>query len=136
MSTIVDAPGFGDLLLTNNRLDVYKFQMAMFSVLVAVYILGTGATDLGEVKISETLLYLIGISHGVYVGGKAISETESALDDRVKSLIALKARYAAAPDDAARQPIAADYLKTATAARGDFQALMNIQVPDVKLHLA
>ena len=54
----------------------------------------------------------------------------------MKSLIALKARYAAAPDDATRQPIAADYLKTATAARGDFQALMSIQVPDVKLHLA
>ena len=133
---IVDAPSFGDLLLTNNRLDVYKFQMAMFSILVAVYILGTGATDLGEVKISETLLYLIGISHGVYVGGKAVGDSESVLDDRVKSLIGLKTSYAAENDATKRAKIADDYLRTATAARADFQALMNIEVPDPKLHLA
>lgn len=135
ISTAAGAPSFGDLLLTNNRLDVYKFQMAIFSVLVAVYILGNGSTDLGEVKISETLLYLIGISHGVYVGGKAVSDTQSALNDRVKSLIALKARYAAAATQADRDQTAADYLRTATAARPDFQALMNVQVPDAKLRL-
>jgi hypothetical protein len=136
ISTITDAPSLGDLLLTNNRLDVYKFQMAIFSVLVAAYILGTGATDLGEVKISETLLYLIGISQGVYVGGKAISEREGSLDERVKSLIALKQSYTAETDTAKRQQIAADYLKTATAARADFQAIINIEVPDAKLRLA
>jgi hypothetical protein len=125
----------GDLLLTNNRLDVYKFQMAMFSFLVAIYILGTGATDLGEVKISQTLLYLIGISQGVYVSGKAVSEREGALEDRVKSLIALKESYAGEPDADKKALIAAAYLKTATAARADFQAIMNIQVEDAKLRL-
>jgi hypothetical protein len=135
ISMVTEKPRLGDLLLTNNRLDVYKFQMAMFSLLVAIYILGTGATDLGEVKISETLLYLIGISQGVYVGGKAVSEREGALDDRVKSLIALKESYAGEPDAAKKALIAADYLKTATAARADFQAIMNIQVEDAKLRL-
>jgi len=126
----------GDLLLTNNRLDVYKFQMAIFSILVAVYILGPGATDLGEVKISETLLYLIGISQGVYVGGKAIAERENTLEDRVKSMRELKARYAGEPDANNKATIAADYLKTASAAREEFQAIMNIEVDDAKLKLA
>jgi len=123
------------LLLTNNRLDVYKFQMAMFSVLVAIYILRTGTTDLGEVKISETLLYLIGISQGVYIGGKAISERENALEDRVKSLIVLKAAYATETDPAKREKIATDYVSTTTAARADFEAIMNIKVDDSKLRL-
>ena len=132
---IHDRPRLGDLLLTNNRLDVYKFQMAMFSVLVAIYILRTGATDLGEVKISETLLYLIGISQGVYIGGKAISERENTLEERVKSLMALKAAYAVETDATKKKSIADDYKNTATAARADFEALMNIKVDDKKLEL-
>lgn len=136
ITKIVSKPNMGDLLLTNNRLDVYKFQMAVFSVLVAIYILGAGTTDLGEVKISTTLLYLIGISQGVYVGGKAIAEREQPLDDRVKSMKALKAAYASEPDTGKKTQIAADYQKTATAAREDFRALMNIDVDDAKLKLA
>ena len=107
--------------------------MAMFSVLVAVYILGAGATDLGEVKISETLLYLIGISQGVYVGGKAIAEREHTLEDRVKSMSALKASYASATDADKKAQITKDYRKTATAAREEFRAIMNIEVDDAKL---
>ncbi len=136
ITTINGEPRMGDLLLTNNRLDVYKFQMAMFSVLVAVYILGAGATDLGEVKISTTLLYLIGISQGVYVGGKAIAEREQTLEDRVKSMIGLKAAFAGATDSAKKTQITADYCKTATAAREDFRAIMNIEVENAKLKLA
>ena len=135
ITTITEQPRFADLLLTNNRLDVYKFQMAMFSVLVAIYILRTGTTDLGEVKISETLLYLIGISQGVYVGGKAISERETSLDERVKSLIALKARYASETDKAKRDQIAADYAKTANTAKADFEAIAGISVDEGKLRL-
>ena len=136
ITTITERPRLADLLLTNNRLDVYKFQMAMFSILVAVYILRTGTTDLGEVKISETLLYLIGISQGVYVGGKAISERESSLDERVKSLIALKARYAGETDKAERDKIAAAYAETANAAKTDFEAIASISVDEGKLRLA
>lgn len=135
ITVITDRPRVADLLLTNNRLDVYKFQMAMFSILVAVYILRTGTTDLGEVKISETLLYLIGISQGVYVGGKAISERETSLGDRVKSLIELKARYASETDKAKRDQIAADYAKTANAAKSDFEAVAGISVDEGKLRL-
>ena len=136
ITTLTDRPRFADLLLTNNRLDVYKFQMAMFSVLVAIYILRTGTTDLGEVKISETLLYLIGISQGVYVGGKAISERETSLNDRVKSLIGLKARYARETDKAERDKIAAAYAETANAAKTDFEAIAGISVDGGKLRLA
>jgi hypothetical protein len=136
ITTTIVKSHLGDLLLTNNRLDVYKFQMALFSVLVAVYILAAGATDLGEVKISETLLYLIGISQGVYVGGKAIAERENTLDDRVKSMSALKRAYASETDAGKKVKIATDYSNTASAAREDFHAIMNIEVDDAKLKLA
>ena len=136
ITTLTDRPRFADLLLTNNRLDVYKFQMAMFSVLVAIYILRTGTTDLGEVKISETLLYLIGISQGVYVGGKAISERETSLDKRVKSLAALKAKFAAETDTEKKDQLAADYAETANAAKADFEAIAGISVDEGKLRLA
>ncbi len=81
------------------------------------------------------MLYLIGISQGVYIGGKAISERENTLEDRVKSLIALKAAYATEIDPAKREKIANDYSTTATAARDDFEAVMNIKVDDAKLRL-
>jgi hypothetical protein len=51
-------------------------------------------------------------------------------------MIALKAAYANETDPAKKAQIAADYLKTATAARGDFQAVTNIAVEDAKLVLA
>ena len=71
-----------NLLLTDGRLDVYKFQMAIFTVVVACYVASSGQTSLGDVKISDTMLYLIGISQGVYVGGKAVTDRTTDLEER------------------------------------------------------
>jgi hypothetical protein len=79
-----------NLLLTDDRLDVYKFQMAIFTVVVAGYVISSSETSLGEVKISETILYLIGISQGVYVAGKAVTDRTTDLEDAVKKLIDLE----------------------------------------------
>jgi hypothetical protein len=79
-----------ELLRTDGRLDVYKFQMAIFTVVVALYVLTAGQTDLGEVKISETMLYLIGISQGVFVGGQAVTDRTTDLENSVKKMVDLQ----------------------------------------------
>ena len=83
-----------NLLLTGGRLDVYKFQMALFTLVVAAYVLSSGQNDLGVVKISDTMLYLIGISQGVYLGGKAITDRTSRIEDAVKKMIENEAQVA------------------------------------------
>jgi hypothetical protein len=80
---------FRELLLTDGRLDVYKFQMAIFTVVVAAYVISAGQSDLSDVKISETMLYLIGISQGVYVGGKAVTDRTTDLENAVAKMIDL-----------------------------------------------
>ena len=83
-----------NFLLTGGRLDVYKFQMALFTLVVAAYVLSSGQNDLGVVKISDTMLYLIGISQGVYLGGKAITDRTSRIEDAVKKMIENEAQVA------------------------------------------
>ena len=104
----IESATFKQLLLTGGRLDVYKFQVAVFTLIVAAYVVSSGANDLGEVKISDTMLYLIGISQGVYVAGKAISDRKGQLEEALKamrdsenSVIALTRQLADAADPAA-----------------------------------
>jgi hypothetical protein len=98
-----------NLLLTGGRLDVYKFQVAVFTIVVAAYVLSSGQNDLGDVRISETMLYLIGISQGVYIGGKAISDRTTRIEDAVKKMKAVEgdtskiAEYNAAEATAKRE---------------------------------
>jgi hypothetical protein len=51
--------------------DPYSFQMAVFSLVVAVGLVRSGLTGLGTFKIPAELLQLLGLSQVVYVGGKA-----------------------------------------------------------------
>jgi hypothetical protein len=83
---------FGKLLLTDDRLDVYKFQMAIFTVVVAAYVISAGQNDLSNVNISDTMLYLIGISQGVYVGGKAITDRTTDLESAVGKMMDLESK--------------------------------------------
>jgi hypothetical protein len=119
----------GKLLLTDERLDVYKFQMAIFTVVVAFYVIFVGQTDLGEVKISETMLYLIGISQGVYVGGKAVTDRTTDLENAVAQMIKLQAQIAAETDDAKRRPLLTEYEKAARFAIYEFEPLYSRKAP-------
>ncbi|WP_145984305.1 hypothetical protein [Bradyrhizobium nitroreducens] len=100
-----------NLLMTGQRLDVYKFQVAVFTLVVAAYVLSSGQNDLGDVTISETMLYLIGISQGVYIGGKAITDRKTLIENAIKKMNALeketdpakKKEYAAAEETAKRE---------------------------------
>ncbi|MEA2873406.1 MAG: hypothetical protein QOH67_3382 [Hyphomicrobiales bacterium] len=140
----VDSAKFRQLLMTGGRLDVYKFQIAIFTLIVAAYVITSGANDLGEVKISETMLYLIGISQGIYVAGKAISDRKTALEEAVKTMQAAEktvkeltpkirdAKAAGTPDQTAEAQLLAkkdEYHKAATTAAEDFMELYAVDAP-------
>ncbi len=134
---------FGKLLLTDDRLDVYKFQMAIFTVVVAWYVLGSSQTSLGEVKISETMLYLIGISQGVYVGGKAVTDRTTDLENSVKKMTEVQTQISSLTRDIESNPPPAnlgelqhqrearaqEYREAARMAVGEFAPLMHRQYP-------
>jgi hypothetical protein len=119
----------GNLLLTDDRLDVYKFQMAIFTVVVACYVISAGQTDLGEVKISDTMLYLIGISQAVYVGGKAVTDRTTDLENAVVKMMELEKQILGLPEGAQRTGPLEEYKKAATFAVREFAPLYNREVP-------
>jgi hypothetical protein len=51
--------------------DVYSFQMAIFSLIVAVALLTANLASLEPFQIPPTLPGLLGISQGVYIAGRA-----------------------------------------------------------------
>jgi hypothetical protein len=85
MPTSMNA-NLANLFLTSGRLDVYKLQVAIFTIVVAAYVVSSGQNDLGDVKISDTMLYLIGISQGVYIGGKAITDRTTRIEDAISKM--------------------------------------------------
>jgi hypothetical protein len=99
------------LILTDGTFDIYKFQMVVFSVVVALYVIGSGATELGDVRISSTILGLIGISQGTYVGSKIISDQIGPFQDKVKSLMTLEKSYESEAEE--KRPAIADYYRAA-----------------------
>jgi hypothetical protein len=62
-------PQWRDLVLTNREFDVYKLQTIIFSVAVALAMVGAGASHLSTFAVPETLLGILGLSQVVYVGG-------------------------------------------------------------------
>jgi hypothetical protein len=79
--------------------DPYSFQMAAFSLVVAVALVRTGVSGLGAFKIPPELLELMGLSQGVYIAGKA-SETSpyDELEKRLKEVRDNEAIYLAGRD--------------------------------------
>ncbi len=129
---------FARLLMTDGRLDVYKFQMAIFTVVVAAYVISAGQSDLSNVSISQTVLYLIGISQGVYVGGKAVTDRTADLEAAVAKMIDLESQMqillknppADAADFAARKnTLLAQYQEAAQTAANEFAPLQHRVIP-------
>lgn len=91
--------------------DPYSFQMAIFSVIVAVALAQTSLSGLGTFKIPAELLALLGISHAVFIGGKAIDkggyrELDDKLDEVRKhelNVAALNAKTDAKPEELAKE---------------------------------
>ena len=64
---------WSDLLKTNGDFDIYSFQLAVFSIVVAYALLTSGVDQLATFTIPDNLKSLLGLSNVVYIGGKAIS---------------------------------------------------------------
>jgi hypothetical protein len=125
---IENTANFRQLLLTDNRLDVYKFQMLIFTVIVALYVVSAGQTGLGEVKISDTMIYLLGISQLVYVGGKAVTDRTTDLEEAVAKLRELEAKLKDTKADAVtseQKQWLEEYRQAASTAAEEFAFLQN-----------
>lgn len=69
---------WGDLLkAADGSLDIYSFQLAIFSAVVAFALLRLALLDdireLATFAIPQNLLVLLGLSNGVYIGGKTVA---------------------------------------------------------------
>jgi hypothetical protein len=69
------APKWLDLVTTEGRPDLYKFQMALFTTLAAIFVTGKIYWNFEFPVLPAGLLTLIGISNGVYLSAKATSKT-------------------------------------------------------------
>ncbi|MEO7494810.1 MAG: hypothetical protein ABIT83_27130 [Massilia sp.] len=85
------------LLMTNKRFDIYKFQMLVFTFVIAAYVIASGANELGNIQISATLLTLMGMSQGAYIGGRA-ADSLTPLQDQLRGMQSLHERHDASTD--------------------------------------
>ncbi len=111
------------LLMTNDRFDIYKFQMLVFSFVIAAYVIASGADELGKVRISATLLTLMGMSQGAYVGGRAAVDTLGPLQDQLRGMRALQQRYASCQDGRVREQLRRQFELAAHEAGSMFNAM-------------
>jgi len=122
-----------NLLRTDGKLDIYKFQMALFSLVVATALLSAGIADLGVIEIPNTLLTLLGMSQTVYVGGKAISQTNVVeFEKNVKEMQVAEDAYLNADDEIERGKRFKTYAKEFEEARLLFEDIFGIAIPDDK----
>lgn len=101
-------PKFGDLLTSDQGFEIARFQAVTFSLIVGISLFYNGVTAanaaaFSDFKINEAYLTLIGMSQGVYVGGKLLganlfAELNTKLD-KVRSLeLAFTTAVAKSPD--------------------------------------
>ena len=111
------------LLLTNRRFDIYKFQMLVFTCVIAAYVVASGADELGNVQISATLLTLMGMSQGAYVGGRAAADMLTPLQDQLRGMQVLQQRYRAAADARAAEELRRQFRLAAAQAGAMFETM-------------
>lgn len=129
---IVEAEGKGrpsGLLLTNRRFDIYKFQMLVFTCVIAAYVVASGANELGNVQISDTLLTLMGMSQGAYVGGRAAADLLTPLQDQLRGMQALQARYRANTDPQVAEELRRQFRLAAAQAGAMFGTMFGRALP-------
>lgn len=128
----VEAGGRGRpsaLLLTGGRFDIYKFQMLVFTCVIAAYVIASGANELGNVQISDTLLTLMGMSQGAYVGGRAAADQLTPLQDQLRGMQALQARFRASTDPQVAEELRRQFRLAAAQAGAMFGAVFGRALP-------
>jgi hypothetical protein len=114
-----------DLIVGGNEIDIYKLQMLIFSLVVAVALLSAGLTDLATFKIPTTILGVLGLSQVIYVGGKFAAEPSMEdLDRQLNQLRKLEQEFydATAKAWASTPPAVRDLETAKVAAREKYDA--------------
>ena len=135
---IAEAEGKGrpsGLLLTNKRFDIYKFQMLVFTCVIAAYVIASGANELGNIQISATLLTLMGMSQGAYVGGRAAVDQLTPLQDQLRGMQALQQRYRASTDPRVSEELRRQFRLAATQAGAMFGTMFGRVLPPWMLEM-
>lgn len=123
------------LLLTNGRFDIYKFQMLVFTCVIAAYVIASGADELGNIQISATLLTLMGMSQGAYVGGRAAVDQLTPLQDQLRGMQALQQRYRASTDPRVSEELRRQFRLAATQAGAMFGTMFGRVLPPWMLEM-
>ncbi|UCC84457.1 MAG: hypothetical protein JSW46_05870 [Gemmatimonadota bacterium] len=77
---------WADLLKSGQEFDVYKFQLAVVSFVVAGALLTGDLSTLASFEIPQNLLGLLGLSNVVYIGGKAVAPGVSELNVKIQAV--------------------------------------------------
>lgn len=120
----------GELLMTNKRFDIYKFQMLVFSFIIAAYVIAAGGDQLAHIQISATLLTLMGMSQGAYVGGRAASDSLTPLRDQLRGMRGLQQRHEASDDPQVKEELRRRFALAATQAAALFNTIYGRAVPE------
>lgn len=124
-----------ELLQTDKRFDIYKFQMLVFTVVIAAYVIASGADALGNIQISATLLTLMSMSQGAYVGGHAASDQLSPLEDQLTGMRDLQQRYQASTDMRVSEELRRRFQLAAAQAGMMFSRIFPRTLPDYMLDM-
>lgn len=125
------------LLLTNGKFDIYKFQMLVFTFVIAAYVVAAGADQLGNIQISATLLSLMGMSQGVYIGGQITTDSVTPFQDQLRGMKLLQASYEAAEGNPAAQAELEQRFELAAKQAADmFNSMFNREIPPFMLQLS
>ncbi len=76
-----------DFFTTNGELDAYRFQSFIFTIVVGLALIVGGGTQLSSFTVPENILYIVGLSQAVYIGGKLVTPTKvEDLNDAISDL--------------------------------------------------
>lgn len=120
-SDVSSRAAWGELITDtdNKEFDVYSFQMAIFSIVVAGALMTSSLTGLATFEIPDALLGLLGLSQAVFIAGKAIETSPfTELDAKLAKVREHEKKYHEAIAQAATKP---DANATAATARSDFK---------------
>ncbi len=64
---------WSDLLKTDGQFDIYSFQLATVSLVVAIALIASDLGELASFDLPDNILALLGLSNAVFIGGKAVA---------------------------------------------------------------
>jgi hypothetical protein len=110
LDTSARMPRWSDLIASDGEIDASRVQALVFSLFAAIALVAFGTADLQNFSIPEELNYLLGISQGAYVAGRALPrDAARRLNEEVRSIREAETRVLLDPAD----PTARTHFETA-----------------------